>query len=141
MKPKNRNIPLLLLRAREAMMVYFRPALSKRQLTEQQWRILRALYEEKQLEPRELCQQCCILSPSMAGILKRMEELNLVVKVPSDFDKRRVMVTLAAGVDGMVEDILKENLAAYDLLAKKVGEQEMKDLMAQLDNVLKHLEQ
>ncbi len=122
-------------------MVYFRPALSKRQLTEQQWRILRALYEEKQLEPRELCQQCCILSPSMAGILKRMEELNLVVKVPSDFDKRRVMVTLATGVADMVEDILRENRAAYDLLAKKVGEQEMKELMAQLDNVLKHLEE
>ncbi len=140
MKPRNRNVPLLLLRAREAMMAYFRPALSKHQLTEQQWRILRALHEKEQLEPRELCQECCILSPSMAGILKRMEELNLIIKVSSKFDKRRVMVTLASGIGEMVEDILRENLAAYDALAKKVGEEELKTLMAQLDGMLERLD-
>ncbi len=140
MKPKNRNIPLLLLKSREAMMAYFRPALAKHQLTEQQWRILRALYEQEQLEPRELCQECCILSPSMAGILKRMEELNLIVKVPSAFDKRRVMVTLSAGVDLMVEDVLRENRLAYDALAKKVGEDALLDLIGKLDVFLAKLD-
>ncbi|MBS7838431.1 homoprotocatechuate degradation operon regulator HpaR [Wohlfahrtiimonas chitiniclastica] len=140
MKPRNRNIPLLLLQAREAMMAYFRPALSKYQLTEQQWRILRALNEKEELEPHELCQECCILSPSMAGILKRMSELDLIVKVPSTLDKRRVMVRLAPGIDQMVEDILEENRAAYDELVRKVGEEEMRDLVSRVDSMLKRLQ-
>lgn len=140
MKARNRNVPLLLLKTREAMMGYFRPALSKHQLTEQQWRILRALYEKEELEPRELCQECCILSPSMAGILKRMEELNLIIKAPSEVDKRRVMVMLAPDVDKIVEAVLEENKLAYDELAKKVGEAELLILMQQLDNMLEHLE-
>lgn len=140
MKANNRNIPLLLLKTREAMMAYFRPALSKHQLTEQQWRIVRELYEKEQLEPRELCQECCILSPSMAGILKRMEELNLIIKVPSEFDKRRVMVMLAPGVDQIVESVLEENKQAYAELAQKVGEEELLALMAQLDKILLQVE-
>lgn len=140
MKARNRNIPLLLLKTREAMMGYFRPALSEHQLTEQQWRIVRALYEQEQLEPRELCEECCILSPSMAGILKRMEELNLIIKVPSESDKRRVMVMLAPGVAQTVEAVMEKNKLAYDELAKKVGETELIALMTQLDTMLSHLE-
>lgn len=140
MKARNRNVPLLLLKTREAMMAYFRPALGRHQLTEQQWRIVRALYEKDQLEPRELCQECCILSPSMAGILKRMEELNLIIKVPSESDKRRVMVMLAPGVDKIVESVLEENQAAYDELVRKVGETELLALIQQLDRILAELE-
>lgn len=138
-KGKKRNIPLLLLKTREAMMEYFRPALVKHQVTEQQWRILRALYENGQLESRELCHECCILSPSMAGILKRMEELNFIIKTPMPEDKRRVMVTLAPGIAKLVEDVLDENKASYDTVAQKIGEDELAELVERLDDVLKKL--
>ena len=135
MDTMQRNIPLLLMRAREVMMQNFRPILNKRNLTEQQWRILRALYEAKELEPRELCEICCILSPSMAGILKRMEDLNLIIKVPSKFDRRRVEVLLAPGVETLVKEVLEENIKAYDEFAAKVGD----ELLYQLEDVLDQL--
>lgn len=140
MESQNRNIPLLLLRAREAMMVHFRPVLTKHQLTEQQWRILRALQDKKQLEPHELCKECCILSPSMAGILKRMKELDLIIRVPSTADRRRVMISLAPGVRERVELIMSENKVAYAKFSKKVGESELESLVYQLENILECLE-
>ncbi len=127
-----KNIPLLLMRVRESMMRNFRSILTEWNLTEQQWRILRALYESHPLEPRELCDICCILSPSMAGILKRMEELNLIIKVPSETDKRRVLVEMAPGVEVMVKKVLTANMKAYDAFAKQIGE----DLLIELENNL-----
>ncbi|MFC0180160.1 homoprotocatechuate degradation operon regulator HpaR [Thorsellia kenyensis] len=136
MKNQHRNVPLLLLRTREALMGYFRPVLNKHQLTEQQWRIVRSLHESKELEPHELCQKCCILSPSMAGILKRMQELDLIVKVSSPTDKRRVLVKLAKGVDKKVEAVLADNRLAYNELAEKIGQKKLEELAEQLEMII-----
>src|SRR5208283_3623306 len=43
MREFSRSLPMSLLRAREAVMRHFRPSLRRHGLTEQQWRILRAL--------------------------------------------------------------------------------------------------
>src|SRR6266849_5130597 len=43
MREFSRSLPMSLLRAREAVMRHFRPSLRDHGLTEQQWRILRAL--------------------------------------------------------------------------------------------------
>jgi hypothetical protein len=43
MREFSRSLPMALLRAREAVMRQFRPSLRQHGLTEQQWRILRAL--------------------------------------------------------------------------------------------------
>ena len=59
-------------------MARFRAILNQHGLTEQQWRIVRALLEPAPLEPRQICERCQHLSPSLAGVLARMEELGLV---------------------------------------------------------------
>ena len=56
----------------------FRPVLNQHGVTEQQWRILRVLLDEDGLEPRQLCERCLISSPSIAGVLMRMEEAGLI---------------------------------------------------------------
>ena len=48
----HRNLPLLLLQAREGVLAHFRPILNAHGVTEQQWRIIRALLEGGPLEPR-----------------------------------------------------------------------------------------
>src|SRR5205807_1339178 len=65
----HRNLPLLLLQARERVISHFRPILNANGVTEQQWRIVRVLYEQPSLEPREIVELCRISSPSMAGVL------------------------------------------------------------------------
>ena len=45
MKKIRPSLTLALLQAREATMTYFRPALNEMGLTEQQWRVIRILYQ------------------------------------------------------------------------------------------------
>ena len=51
---RHRNLALLLLQARESVMAEFRPLLNEHGLTEQQWRVIRALLHDGPLEPRQL---------------------------------------------------------------------------------------
>jgi homoprotocatechuate degradation regulator HpaR len=76
-------------------MEHFRPIINHFGLTEQQWRILRALDEQGPMEPREICQMYRFSSPSMAGILARMEEIDLITRSRILGDQRRVMINLS----------------------------------------------
>lgn len=93
-KFKHRNLPLLLLQAREQVIARFRPILNAHGITEQQWRIVRALLDTGPLEPREIGLLCRISSPSLAGVLARMEELGLIKRRRFDHDQRRLHVSL-----------------------------------------------
>ncbi len=128
----HRNLPQLLLKARDALMSHFRPVLNHFGVTEQQWRILRALDEHEQLEPRELCELCQILSPSMAGMLARMEEMGLVERSRMAADQRRVMVRLAEKGDRLIDEIAPLIERQYRLMEKAWGKRVVDDLSGAL---------
>jgi len=128
----NRDLPQQLLKARDALMSHFRPVLNHFGVTEQQWRILRMLDEHEQLEPRELCELCQILSPSMAGVLARMEELGLVQRQRVAADARRVMVSLAPKGDRLFDEIAPLIERQYKLMEKAWGKQVLDDLSSAL---------
>ena len=65
-----RNLPMALLRARESVMGQFRPNLRKHDITEQQWRVVRALYGHDGMEITALSEQTLLLMPSLTRILK-----------------------------------------------------------------------
>ena len=50
----HRNLPHLLLYARETLMQHFRPVLKEAGLTEQQWRVLRTLSDTGAIEPNQI---------------------------------------------------------------------------------------
>lgn len=127
----HRNLPQQLLKARDALMSHFRPVLNHFGVTEQQWRILRALDEHEQLEPRELCELCQILSPSMAGVLARMEEMGLVERRRMA-DQRRVMVSLAEKGDRLIDEIAPLIERQYRLMEKAWGKRVVDDLSSAL---------
>lgn len=93
-KLSHRNLPLLLLQAREQVIARFRPILNEHGITEQQWRIVRALIDTGPLEPREIGELCRISSPSLAGVLSRMEDLGYITRKRLDHDQRRLRVSL-----------------------------------------------
>lgn len=130
-----RNLPFLLLKAREELMTKFRPILNKYNVTEQQWRVIRALNEHGDLEPRQLCQHCIILSPSMAGILKRMEEASLIQKIPME-DQRRIGIRLTEQATEIHDQAQKELNLQYKVIEERVGEKDIKMLYTLLDDVI-----
>ena len=133
---KNRNLPLLLSQARESVISHFRPLLNHFGLTEQQWRVLRVLCEQTSAEPRELCEICQILSPSMAGILKRLEEMGLVRKEPVQGDKRRVKISLSPQSKSLIDEIIPLIRKQYQLLEETWGEELVNQLYDTLDACL-----
>ncbi|MBA5606209.1 homoprotocatechuate degradation operon regulator HpaR [Duganella sp. FT3S] len=124
-----RDLPQLIGRTRESLMQYFRPLLHQFGISEQQWRILRGLAEHGELEPRELCQQCGMLSASMAGVLARMEKSGLVVRRPVAGDKRRVMVGLAAHGSEVVKQMLPLVMRQYEHIEEAFGAQRFQALV------------
>ncbi|MEM5434089.1 homoprotocatechuate degradation operon regulator HpaR [Paraburkholderia diazotrophica] len=138
-RPMHRNLPMLLLRARELMMARFRPLLTAQGLTEQQWRIIRALHENGPLEPRQLCALCTISSPSLAGVLARMEDLGHVTKERFEDDQRRVRVSLTAQSAEIVERMAPLLEAEYRALERQVGTQLIDDLYVAVDALIGEL--
>src|SRR6266851_4972868 len=65
-------------RAREAVMRHFRPSLRDHGLTEQQWRILRALASIDAIEVTELARVAFLLGPSLSRILRDLEARHLI---------------------------------------------------------------
>ncbi len=138
MKPRisYRNLPQRLLKARESLMSHFRPILNRFGLTEQQWRILRLLDENEQLEPRELCDFCQIHSASMAGMLARMEDAALIQRSRVEGDLRRVSVRLAPKGDQLVSEMAPLIDRQYVLIEDALGHDLLENLFNSLETFI-----
>ena len=120
----HRNLPLLLLRAREAVMQHRRPSLRAQGLSDQQWRVLRVLAEPAHaegLDTGRLARESHLLGPSLTGMLTRMEAAGLVQRARSAEDARRSVVSATdeglalaaalrafAGIADDLDDVLLE---------------------------------
>jgi homoprotocatechuate degradation regulator HpaR len=133
-------LPMLLLRAREKMMERFRPLLTANGLTEQQWRVIRALTENGPMEPRQISDICTISSPSMAGVLARMEAMELITKERFADDQRRILVSLTKKSVGLVRVISKDLEARYRELERAVGPEVVERVYRAIDDLLAGLE-
>jgi homoprotocatechuate degradation regulator HpaR len=131
-----RNLPQLFLKAREELLCHFRPIITHFGLTEQQWRILRTLSEMEQMEPREICEHCHILSPSMTGVLSRMEEMGLVTRERMPEDQRRVIVRLTPKSEQLVSELGPLIVEQYKIIEKAFGPELIKQLYEVMDKVI-----
>lgn len=136
----HRNLPLLLLQARERVISHFRPILNANGVTEQQWRIVRVLYETRSLEPREIVELCSISSPSMAGVLSRMQQLGLVTRRRVDHDQRRLRVSLTPRARALVARMAPPIEATYRRIERKISAEFSAHLQQALDRLLTTLE-
>jgi homoprotocatechuate degradation regulator HpaR len=119
------SLPLKLLQAREAVMLYFRPILQEIPLTEQQWRIIRALKEFGPMESKQLAECCCILSPSLTGIIKRLEQQNFVQRQKSEIDQRRTLLSLTKHAKQVFDEVSPSFEDCYVKLTEQLGEEKM----------------
>ncbi len=135
-KFKHRNLPLLMLQARERVIGRFRPLLHANGLTEQQWRILRVLADMGALEPRQIGELCRLSSPSLAGVLARMEEIGLVKRNRLAHDQRRVLVSLSSRSRSLAARMAPQIDAIYADIEAKLGPQATLQLYSALDTLI-----
>jgi homoprotocatechuate degradation regulator HpaR len=136
---RHRNLPLLLLQARECVISRFRPLLNAAGITEQQWRIVRVLLELGPLEPRQIVGLCGISSPSLAGVLSRMEALGFVTRKKVDHDARRLKVSATATSRALARRIAAQIEAAYAEIETTVGTEFTASLYDALDQLIARL--
>jgi homoprotocatechuate degradation regulator HpaR len=118
----------------------FRPVLNQHGVTEQQWRILRVLLDEDGLEPRQLCERCLISSPSIAGVLMRMEEAGWIQRERMEHDQRRVKVSVTAATKKLGKSIAPLIEREYQELEQQVGVKQLQQVYDALDTLLQHLD-
>lgn len=133
----HRNLPQQFLKARDALMAHFRPIINHYGLTEQQWRILRALDEAMQLEPREICEQCQMLSSSMPGVLARMEAMGLIARNRVETDQRRLLVRLTPEGDRLIGEMTPLIEQQYQNIEQAFGKRTFDALEAALEGFIR----
>lgn len=113
----------------------FRKIFNEFGLTEQQWRVLRVLWEHDQIVFNELSSATLIPAPSLVGVIDRLTKNGLVERRRSDSDRRKVSV-LATGAGMALESKVRPRVdAAYADLRGAMDSQEWKQLIDGLDRV------
>lgn len=133
MRNFSESLPMALLQAREAAMRLFRPLLAEHGLTEQQWRVLRALASaDGPLEVGAIVEGTFLLAPSLSRILKDLESRGLVGRAPVATDQRRAEISLTAPGRQLVATVAPQSEAVYNKIEAAFGEVELKELMQRL---------
>jgi homoprotocatechuate degradation regulator HpaR len=136
MRDFSRSLPMSLLRAREAVMRQFRPSLRRHGLTEQQWRILRALSGVDAIEVTELAHLACLLGPSLSRILRDLEARQLIERRTAKADLRRGLVSISQRGLKLIELVAPTSEFIYAAITQRYGAQKL----AELQNMLAILE-
>ncbi|MDB5880497.1 MAG: homoprotocatechuate degradation operon regulator, HpaR [Ramlibacter sp.] len=132
----HRNLPRLLLQARESVMAHTRPSLREHGLSDQQWRVLRVLGEQGTVETGKVAREAYILGPSLTGVLARMERDGLVKRERDPADQRRTVVQATAKGRRLVEKLSHVIEAHYGWMEKSLGKQKLTELYGLLDKVI-----
>ena len=132
----HRNLPRLLLQARESLMVRTRPSLREHGLSDQQWRVLRVLGEHGTVETGRVAREAYILGPSLTGVLARMERDGLVRRERDPQDQRRTVIEATAKGRKMVERLSHTVEGHYQWLEKSLGKQKLVQLYELLDELI-----
>jgi len=135
MRPFSRSLPMALLRAREAAMRLFRPSLQAHDLTEQQWRVLRALGAVDAVEATQLARLTFLLAPSLTRILRDLEARKLIRRRANPSDRRAAEITLSARGLELMRAVGPESEAVYRGIEARLGEARLGRLMELLAEV------
>lgn len=130
------SLPLQLIKARDVALDYFRPVLADYELTVQQWRVMRVIHAYTEIDFTNLSKECCILSPSLTGIITRLEKQGFVCKIKSAEDQRRVNLRLTSKANTLVEEMKVEIDKQYTKLKQEYGVEKFNQLAALLGDLI-----
>jgi len=126
------SLPMLMNRALDAVMPKYRAVFIKHDITEQQWRILRVLWEQQRCSTSVLSDKTLIPGPSLVGVIDRLTIKGLVERKRSDKDRRQVFIAPTAKGLALQEIIAPQIDNVYAELSKQTGDRDWKALIRTL---------
>ena len=131
----NKSLTIALLRAREALMLSFRPMLAKHNFTEQQWRVLRVLGEKGPCDAGKLASEACILAPSLSRIINTLIDNQYIEKQLDHHDKRKIILNISSNGIDTLDKIKPEYLTILKSIQRKYGEEKISNLLKLLSEI------
>jgi homoprotocatechuate degradation regulator HpaR len=132
----HRNLPRLLLQARESVMTHTRPSLRAHGLSDQQWRVLRVLGEHGAVETGRIASEAFISGPSLTGVLARMERDGLITRERGPADQRRTVVQATPAGRKLARALARSIEAHYGSVEQALGKRKLQTLYALLDELI-----
>lgn len=115
----------------------FRPILSAHDLTEQQWRVLRALDQTAEaLDVGDVAEATCLLGPSLSRILSNLEQRGLIRRRTDKHDQRKSLASLTAKGRRLVARIAPLSEEQYADLESIVGTDDLYRLFDLLERLI-----
>lgn len=135
MQEFSHSLPMMLYRTLDAVMPRFRQIFSEFGLTEQQWRVLRVLWQHEQIAFRELADLTLIPPPSLVGVVDRLTRSGLADRRRSDTDRRHVFVHATGKGVALESQVTPRVDKAYAELRGSVDTKTWNALIAGLEQI------
>lgn len=135
MRPFDQSLPMLLYGALDAVLPRFRQIFKDYGLTEQQWRVLRVLWEHDELRFSELGKHTLISAPSLVGVVDRIIALGFVRRRRSSHDRRVVFISLTDSGKTLEDEVMPRVEEVYRQLEASVDPAIWDGLLAGLGQV------
>ena len=133
--PTARSLPIALIRAREGVMAPIRAMLSKTNITEQQWRVLRVLDDYGPMDAKSLADRSSLLFPSLTRIAATLREKGLIIQTRDRDDKRRQIVEITQEGQAIILDSAEQATQIASDLKSKLGSQNYETLLDLLETL------
>lgn len=139
MRAFERSLPMALMRAREVVMDRFRPVLRAHGVTEQQWRVLRALSATGPIDAGRLAETCCLLRPSLTRILRDLLARSLITRHTNAQDQRVSEIAISARGRALIAKVGPHSEREYRDIADRLGRDDLERLYALLERIERRL--
>jgi homoprotocatechuate degradation regulator HpaR len=113
MQDFSHSLPMLLYRALDAVLPRFRRIFTAAGLTEQQWRVLRVLWEHDEIAQNAVAGLTLIPAPSLIGVLDRLASNGLIERRRSQTDRRVTYVAATRAGRRLEEKLMPEVAKVY----------------------------
>ena len=130
-----KTVHMVLNHTLDAALPPFRAVFSSYGLTEQQWRVLRVLWDHDEIQFAQLSDITLIPRPSLVGVLTRLEGKGLVSRHRSDTDRRNVAVSSTAKGHAIAQQAMPEINALHDRLGQALTQTEWDVLFQSLSKI------
>lgn len=131
----SQSLPILLYGTLAVIMPRFRRIFLEAGLTEQQWRVLRVLWDRNEVVFRELADLTLIAPASLVGVIDRLETRGLVTRRRSTSDRRAVDISLTAEGRSIEKQVMPAVASAYADLKQSIDPIVWQQLLAGLEQV------
>ena len=129
------SLPMILSRSLDGIMPVYRTLFKEHAITDQQWRVMRALWEKRHLTSKKISEITLLPSPSLVGILDRLEKKGFIGRLRSIEDRRLVYIVPTQAGRELQELMLPKIEQIHDAFMQKVTPKEWDELKRILDKL------